>query len=64
MYLNVLEMSEPIETPKDIATRLAATAIAQGVKFPKVWDEKQTLQKCYATLCKKYPGIVLNVRML
>lgn len=42
------------ESPKDIATRLAATAGKDGVRFPKVWDEKQILQKCFATLSKKY----------
>lgn len=46
-------MSSTPETPKEIATRLAATAATSGVRFPKVWDEKQILQKCFATLSKK-----------
>jgi hypothetical protein len=43
-------MSTSDESPKDIAARLAAAAAKDGVRFPKVWDEKQILQKCYATL--------------
>jgi hypothetical protein len=46
-------MSSTPESPKEIATRLAATAATSGVRFPKVWDEKQILQKCFATLSKK-----------
>ena len=50
--LRELIMSSTAESPKDIATRLAATAGKSGVRFPKVWDEKQILQKCFATLSK------------
>jgi hypothetical protein len=59
-------MSTSDESPKDIAARLAAAAAEDGVRFPKVWDEKQILQKCYATLSEMrcYQMSLLIVRDL
>ena len=45
-------MSAAKETPKEVATRLAATATTRGVRFPKVWDQKQILQQCFSVLSK------------